>query len=132
LVEERLGDLERRLQNLGARVRRGGSSDGWDLEVRGGLFGSVRLLMALEEHGWGRQMVRARSWPALSRVALQLSGALLAAAAVLMVSGHVLAAAALALAMALVGIRAFFDCSAATGTILAEQRARHDWSSSPV
>ena len=65
--EQRREDLERRIKRLGARVRRGGSFDEWDLEVRGGLFGGIRLLMAIEEHGQGRQLVRVRSWPFLER-----------------------------------------------------------------
>jgi hypothetical protein len=44
-------------------VTAGGDYDCWDLEIRGGLFGSARLLMATEEHGGGREMVRFRVWP---------------------------------------------------------------------
>ena len=40
------------------------------MEVRGGLCGSVRLLMATEEHGAGRQMVRYRLWPVWNRFAV--------------------------------------------------------------
>ena len=44
-------------------ILRGGDFDGWDLEMRGGLLGSVRMLMAVEEHGGGNQFIRIRSWP---------------------------------------------------------------------
>jgi hypothetical protein len=48
----------------------GGDYDRWDLEIRGGLFGGARLLMATEDHGSGRQMVRFRIAPKWSRTAL--------------------------------------------------------------
>src|SRR5262249_47526707 len=48
---------------MGAAVARGGDYDRWDLEVRGGLMGRARLLLAIEEHGAGRQYVRMRLWP---------------------------------------------------------------------
>ena len=59
----RLGAIELALQRAGARVLRGGDYDHWDLEVRGGMLGMVRLRMAIEEHGAGQQLVRVRSWP---------------------------------------------------------------------
>jgi hypothetical protein len=51
------------LPGAGAAVRRGGDFDRWDLEVRGGLLGTARLMMVIEEHGDGRQYVRIRIWP---------------------------------------------------------------------
>lgn len=39
-------------------VKRGGDFDRWDLEVRGGLLGSARVLFAVEDHGAGTQYVR--------------------------------------------------------------------------
>jgi hypothetical protein len=47
-------------------VLRGGDFDRWDLELRGGLLGCVRILMAVEEHGGGKQLVRFRAWPKCS------------------------------------------------------------------
>jgi hypothetical protein len=61
--EEWLGGIEQRLIDAGAVVRRGSTFDRWDLEVRGGLFGSARLLHAIEEHGGGKQLARFRIWP---------------------------------------------------------------------
>ena len=54
----------------GLVVTTGGDYDPWDLELRGGLFGSARLLMATEEHGGGRQMMRFRVSPKWSRFAV--------------------------------------------------------------
>jgi GT2 family glycosyltransferase len=47
----------------GAAVLRGSDYDRWDLETRVGTFGAVRLLMAIEEHGAGLQLLRFRTWP---------------------------------------------------------------------
>jgi hypothetical protein len=68
--EERLRFLEAVLRELGAVVRRGGDYDRWDLEVRGGPLSAVRIIMAVEEHGGGRQLVRFRTWPRSSRIGL--------------------------------------------------------------
>ena len=53
-------------------VVHGGEYAGWDLEVQGGLLGAARMLMAVEDHGAGTQLVRFRSWPRFSRVAVVL------------------------------------------------------------
>ncbi len=68
----RLHSLEADLRALGTCVCRGGDYDRWDLEVRGGLFGTARMLMAIEEHGAGKQLVRFRSWPVCSFGGLML------------------------------------------------------------
>jgi len=69
---ESLDKLRTSLSGGGAVVTAGGDYDAWDMEVRGGLFGSVRLLMATEEHGAGRQMVRYRLRPGWNRYAVLL------------------------------------------------------------
>jgi hypothetical protein len=60
---EWLAAVEEDLVRDGAVVGRGGDFDRWDLEVRGGLFGCARILMGIEEHGAGKQLVRFRTWP---------------------------------------------------------------------
>src|SRR6266478_2444133 len=55
--------VERLVRVAGATVLRGGDFDRWDLELRGGLLGSCRVRMMVEEHGAGRQLVRFRFWP---------------------------------------------------------------------
>lgn len=60
---EWLETLEGEVKGLRTVVLRGGDYDRWDLELRGGLIGSVRLLMAVEEHGGGKQFIRIKSWP---------------------------------------------------------------------
>ncbi len=61
--QERLKVMEARLRADGACVLRGGRHDRWDLEVRSGFFGSARLLLGVEDHPGGHQMLRFRWWP---------------------------------------------------------------------
>ena len=64
--EEWLTGIESSLRADFAAVRRGGCYDSWDLEVRGGAFGSSRVRALIEEHGGGRQLLRLRSYPRVS------------------------------------------------------------------
>jgi hypothetical protein len=64
-----LGEIESAIRLRGATVIRGGDFDRWDLELRKGLFASTRLMLAIEEHGGGRQLARIKMWPRFSRVA---------------------------------------------------------------
>jgi GT2 family glycosyltransferase len=59
----RLGDVEALLRARGATVRYGGDCRRWDLEVRTGMMGGARALIAIEEHGAGKQLMRVRAWP---------------------------------------------------------------------
>jgi len=61
--EQRLRAMEAGLRADGASVLRGGRHARWDLEVRGGFFGAARLLMGVEEHPGGKQLIRLRWWP---------------------------------------------------------------------
>jgi GT2 family glycosyltransferase len=58
-------------------VSRGGEYDRWDLEVRRGMLGTVRLSMLIEEHGAGRQLLRFRIGPSLKFSAPVLAATLL-------------------------------------------------------
>jgi hypothetical protein len=55
--------LQTAMQDTGAVVLHGGDYDRWDLEVRGGICGSARMLMCTEDSGSGTQLVRVRAWP---------------------------------------------------------------------
>jgi O-antigen biosynthesis protein len=61
--QERLRSIEEAIKRAGGRVTRGGPYDRWDLELWGGIAGTARLLVVVEEHGRGRQLVRCRIWP---------------------------------------------------------------------
>jgi O-antigen biosynthesis protein len=70
--EDRVRALCAGLREAGAVVLSGGDYDRWDLEVRGGLLGSSRARVAVEDHGAGRQLVRLRWWPRFSPLGLTL------------------------------------------------------------
>jgi hypothetical protein len=80
---ERLRKLEQAIAASGLAVRRGNAYEAWDLEIIGGLLGSIRVLMAVEDHGAGNQYVRLAAWPLYSKLGMALSvvGLVLAGAA---------------------------------------------------
>lgn len=97
----------------GAVVRRGGEFDTWDIEARGGALAAVRITTAIEEHGSGRQLIRARCRPRWSRAGLLLAALLVALAAAAALDGAVLAAAVLGVAGAALGARMVNEASTA-------------------
>src|SRR5947209_18533721 len=60
---ELLLSLESVLRSSGAVVRRGGDYDSWDLEIRGGLFGGVRVRTVSANYGRRKEMVWICSGP---------------------------------------------------------------------
>jgi hypothetical protein len=115
--EARLRRLETRLEVDGCLVARGGDYDGWDLEVRAGGLSAVRVLLAIEEHGQGRQMVRFRAQPHY-RPAVAVGVAVLSGGALLAGLDGVLAAAlALGGAGLLLALAAIRECGAAMATV---------------
>jgi O-antigen biosynthesis protein len=58
--------LQDGLIDAGGFVRSGGPFDRWDLDLRVGALGGVKIRTAVEEHGNGRQLLRARIWPRAS------------------------------------------------------------------
>jgi len=115
---DRLRDVEAALRAEGGVVRRGGDFDRWDLEVRWSGFGSGRVLMAVEEHGGGHQLVRVRAWPACA-----LRGPLL-----LLLFGGLAAGAAedgaVAAAVVLAGMAAFFSLHTLSAVVCGAGAAR--------
>jgi GT2 family glycosyltransferase len=121
--EDRLSDFNGALRRTGLGVRSGGEFDQWDVEVRGGMFGSVRVLFAAEDHGAGRQYVRFRISPRYSSVATSIALVLLGLAALAAVHGAWVPAALVGAISAAFGGRAVLECavaSAAAGRCLAE------------
>jgi len=87
----------------------GGDYDNWDLKIRGGLLGSARLRLAVEEHGAGKQLLRFAAVTMVSKwgmiVAILFGGFGVVAA----VDGDwLIAATLLGIAFAVVA-RAFFE-----------------------
>lgn len=117
-LEQRLESMEAAIGGQGAVVQRGGAYDRWDLQVRGGMFGTVRVRTTVEEHGGGKQLIRIHSWPRMAPTVFALiclSSVLIALAAM---DGAWIAAEILAAAAAGVVIYAFADCAAATASFL--------------
>jgi glycosyltransferase involved in cell wall biosynthesis len=116
-TEERIGAVSATLCNAGAVVRSGGDWDRWDLAVRGGLLGGARLRLAIEEHGAGRQLVRVRSWPHASRVAIAMGVGLAGLAGVALLSGAGAVAAVLGVMALSHGSRLVYECATSAATI---------------
>jgi GT2 family glycosyltransferase len=123
--EKRLEALHEILGDLGAQVDVGGEFDRWDLQIRGGLAGSVRALIAAEDHAGGRQMVWVELRRSASPIVYVLAGtfAVLSGAAVLSGTGVVAAGALGAIAAAIV-VRLSLEQAAAIGTAI---RAMSRW-----
>ena len=111
--------LERLLGSLrsqGAVATAGGGCDRWDLQIRGGLFGAARVRLAVEEHGWGKQLLRWRVWPRLS-LSFLIVIAVLAALALGAATDHAwIAASVLAGCVMLTVLRVGFEWARALGS----------------
>jgi O-antigen biosynthesis protein len=70
---ERVARIEAAARQAGARIVRGGPYDRWDIEISGGAAGGVRMLVALEDHGRGRQLQRCRICPTVPASILRLA-----------------------------------------------------------
>ncbi len=60
---EWIEQLQDGLAANGGLVRSGGPFDRWDLDLRASALGGVKIRTAVEEHGEGKQLLRARVWP---------------------------------------------------------------------
>jgi len=92
-TEEWLMEIEQNLMANKTRVRRGKEFDTWDLQVRSGLFSEGHGLLAIEEHGGGKQLLRFRCKTYYSFAGYLLSGTLCALSVIAAVSGEVIVAA---------------------------------------
>lgn len=105
----------REAQNV---VREGSQYARWDLEVPGGMFGSARMLMAVEDHGAGAQYIRARitpRWGNTTRAMLLLLGLLTVSAAL---SHQAVIATIFGLLSFLLAVSAFRQAGQATAALL--------------
>jgi len=114
---EYLSHLSDALREAGAVVRTGGDFDRWDLEVRLGSLGASRILLAPEEHGGGRQLLRFRVYPWVPPAWVTLAALSLVAGLGAAAGGAWLVAAPLGLAAVLVAARAWFDSGQAIGVV---------------
>ncbi len=106
--------VESSLRDLGTAVVHGGDFDRFDLEVRGGMLGGARLLLAVEEHGAGRQLVRVRTSPRCSPSWLGLTALLVLLGAGALFDGAWAVTAVLGAVAALLATRAAGECAAAS------------------
>lgn len=112
-----LESVEKGVRSLRAVIMRGGDFDGWDLELRGGLLGSVRMLMAVEEHGGGNQFIRIKSWPRCTPAGIVMTLFFAALGAGAAASGAWIACAVLNGAAIVLMMRVLIECSSAMSTL---------------
>ena len=108
--------LDANLRSMGAMARPGGEFDRWDIQIRGGLFSRVRLRLAVEEHGAGKQLLRWRIWPHLSPWILAIAAVLAALALGAALDGAAIAAGILGGCVLLMLLRVAVECSRAMGS----------------
>ena len=113
-AEYRLHMIETAVKEQGAVIRRGGDFDDWDLEIRGGLLGSARMQIAVEEHGQGRQLTRLRLWPIYSPFSFALALPLVALSVGAAYAGAWIACGAMALLTLLIAWCSLEECERAT------------------
>lgn len=131
--EERLAMIESRLRRGGAIVARGGVYDRWDLDVRNGWASAARLRTAVEEHGGGYQLLRARVTPRFALGALTCVAGLAALALGAWIAGGAPAALVLAVAALALGAQLVRSAGHVMGSVLACVReAENDSVSRPA
>lgn len=123
---ERMAGLEGALRGSGMRVRRGGASDRWELEAAAGALGGVRLGAVLEEHGRGRQLLRSRLRPRVSRVTVRGASALAVVALTAALLAEWETAAVAAAVLAAMGVCVLLECGIAVGAALTAIDAARD------
>jgi GT2 family glycosyltransferase len=116
LANEWLTIAERHLRRGGATVLRGSDFDRWDLELRGGLAGAVRVKVMTEDLGDERQLVRWRVTPRCPPLTALTIALTLTVAAAAMVERHQLLAAVFAVAAATAVALSVRACGAAVAT----------------
>jgi GT2 family glycosyltransferase len=117
--------LDGRLRARGANVCVGGVFDRWDLEVRDGPLGAARTLLAVEEHGEGRQLLRFRIRPFVSSVMTWASVLLICLSVGAMMDGALTVGVALGLAALVGAAAAGYQAGTATAAAYAAIEALH-------
>jgi len=99
----------------GAVVGHGGAFDRWDLEVHAAPPASARVLVAVEDHGGGQQLVRFRVSPRVRLVSVLTIVVLAGLGAAAAADGATIAALLLMGSAAVGGARTACSCALATG-----------------
>ena len=116
--QEWLASIESAVQEQGGVITRGGDFDLWDVEIRGGFFGAARLLMAVEEHGGGKQLLRFRWRPKVSWLSVVLTLLFSSLSVLAAVGGAWVASGVLGFVAVVVLVVTSGDCLAATNAYL--------------
>ena len=115
--EQSIEDLESALRADGVPTLRGLNFDAWDLAARCGTLGGARALLAIEEHGAGKQRVRWRLWAHASTTGVAAAAIFSALALGAALDQAWVAATALAAISAALAWRTAIDCGAALGAL---------------
>ncbi len=118
--------LQDSLAASGGLVRSGGPFDRWDLDLRAGPFGGVKICALVEDHGWGKQLVRTRIWPRVSAGGAIATAVLGLLAALALLGGRVGIAATIGVAALLALALAIEGTGTAMNLALAELRRVED------
>jgi GT2 family glycosyltransferase len=116
--EDWLGSVEAAMKSTKLPTLRGGGCDRWELEGFGGILGGVRLRMALEEHGAGKQLARFKVWPKASLLASTLVSAFGALTILAGMSHATIAAIVLGVITLAVAFTALDQCGSGMGCCL--------------
>jgi hypothetical protein len=115
---DRLKRLESMLREHDAVTVRGGDFAAWDLQVLGGVMGSARLKLTVEEHGDGQQMVRLRAWPKWARTGRYTVAGLTLAASAAAIFGAYVMCGMLATGAAAIALLAVEEMTIAMGVLV--------------
>jgi hypothetical protein len=113
-----LENLEAAVRRRGVSVCRGNDYERWDVQIRGGLFGGLRALGVVEEHGAGTQLFRLRIWPRCSWPSIALTLLCVALTVGAIWDQAWVAVVALAGTSLLLAGRTLFECFAAAGKLV--------------
>jgi GT2 family glycosyltransferase len=122
----RVQRLQEVLAAAGGFVRNGGTFDRWDLSLRVGPVGGVRLRTLVEEHGAGRQLMRVRVWPRASARGTAAAVALSLLAGSAFLAGHAGLGTSIAIAAALLVGLAVEGTATAMGVVLSRLEAERE------
>lgn len=103
------------LRDSGVKVDIGGVYSSWDLEIKGGLLGGSRLVVASEDHPPGKQLLRFRITPFFSLKLPLVLTPLIGISTLALYSGAWLASIASGLLSVIVLVSAIRDSSSAAG-----------------
>jgi GT2 family glycosyltransferase len=118
--QARVQALQDSLAARGGYVRSGGPFDRWDLDLRAGPLGGVKIRTAVEEHGSGRQLLRAKIWPRASTRGLLMALSLAVLAVYALLGGEPEIGASIAFALLLVVGMGIEGTGTATSLALSE------------